>query len=225
MRICLDRMGFPGNIRDKCRELAFRLGVDEGYAAALLTGDQMPDFEALLAVCELTQKAPGYFLDPEVSRFPVQTRVVRCIGVGEDLAICLPEDIARRVPTSQVDLSYYRSSRYMGFDVNAGDYVLAFQVSMEPAAIKKDNVYLIGSETGFDLRRCVVQTPVRATFTSFDGRLAQTIKPSMAAVGKEQAEFLADGFGEEIHSFAEVVGMLRGIRTTPLDPNSSPLLR
>ncbi|WP_382325376.1 hypothetical protein ACFJGX_15270 [Hydrogenophaga sp. UC242_50] len=216
----LDRLGFPGAMREKSRELAFRLGVDESLASAFLTGDVLPDYEALLTLCALTQQPPGYFLDPSADALPQGTRVVPAIGPGEDLAICLPEDMAGGRATQDAELCYYRARRDMGFGVRAGDCILAVFVPMEPASMQKDRIYLIGCETGFDLRRCVVQTPVRAAFTSFDGKSAQTIKPHVAAVGQERPSFRAEGLGDEVHAFAEVIGLLRGAQNLPLEPNA-----
>ncbi len=216
----LDQMGFPGSMRDKSRELAFRLGVDEGLAMAFLTGDALPDYESLLTLCELTQKSPGYFLDPGADEWPEGTRVVQAIGPGEALAICLPDDMARGRAALGADLGYFRARRDMGFGVRAGDCILAVPVALEPASVQKDHIYLVGCETGFDLRRCVVQTPVRAAFTSFDGKSAQTIKPHVAAVGQERASFRTEGLGDEIHAFAEVIGLLRSPQNLPLEPHT-----
>ncbi|MBU7572400.1 MAG: hypothetical protein KAF64_03530 [Hydrogenophaga sp.] len=216
----LDRLGFPGAMREKSRELGFRLGVDESLASAFLTGDVLPDYEALLTLCALTQQSPGYFLDPNADALPQGTRLVPAIGPGEDLAICLPEDMAGGRAAQEAELCHYRARRDMGFGVRAGDCILAVFVPMEPASMQKDRIYLIGSETGFDLRRCVVQTPVRAAFTSFDGKSAQTIKPHVAAVGQERPSFRAEGLGDEVHAFAEVIGLLRGAQNLPLEPNA-----
>jgi transcriptional regulator with XRE-family HTH domain len=216
----LDQLGFPGAMREKSRELAFRLGVDESLASAFLSGNALPDYEALLALCELTQKSPGYFLDPSADELPQGTRVVPAIGPGEDLAICLPDDMARGSAAGAAELSYFRARRDMGFGVRAGDCILAVLVPMEPASMQKDHIYLVGCETGFDLRRCVVQTPVRAAFTSFDGKSAQTIKPHVAAVGQERASFRTEGLGDEIHAFAEVIGLLRSPQNLPLEPHA-----
>lgn len=221
LRTSLDQLGFPGALREKSRELAFRLGVDESLASAFLTGDMLPDYEALLTLCALTRKSPGYFLDPSADALPQGTQLVPAIGPGEDLAICLPEGMARG-PTHQEDaeLCYFRARRDMGFGVRAGDCILAVFVPMEPASMQKDRIYLIGCETGFDLRRCVVQTPVRAAFTSFDGKSAQTIKPNVSAVGQERASFRTEGLGDDVHAFAEVIGLLRGAQNLPLEPNA-----
>ncbi|MCW5671542.1 MAG: hypothetical protein KIT86_17965 [Hydrogenophaga sp.] len=208
-------------MREKSRELAFRLGVDESLASAFLTGDVLPDYEALLTLCALTQKSPGYFFDAGAEAMPQGTRVVPAIGPGEDLAICLPEGMVDgRASEDDAELGYFRARRDMGFGVRAGDCILAVLVPMEPASMQKDRIYLIGCETGFDLRRCVVQTPVRAAFTSFDGKSAQTIKPNVAAVGQERPSFRAEGLGDEVHAFAEVFGLLRGAQNLPLEPNA-----
>lgn len=213
----LDQLGFPGAMREKSRELAFRLGVDESLASAFLTGDVLPDYEALLTLCALTQKSPGYFFDPSADELPQGTRVVPAIGPGEDLAICLPEGM---VAAPDAELCHFRARRDMGFGVRAGDCILAVFVPMEPASMQKDHIYLVGCETGFDLRRCVVQTPVRAAFTSFDGKSAQTIKPHVAVVGEARPSFRAEGLGDEVHAFAEVIGLLRGSQNLPLEPNA-----
>ncbi len=224
LKMSLDQLGFPGAMREKSRELAFRLGVDESVASAFLMGDMLPDYDALLTLCALTQKSPGYFFDTNADALPGGTRIVPAIGPGEDLAICLPEDMADGRTAEDSELCHFRARRDMGFGVRAGDTLLAMLLPMEPASMQKDHIYLVGCETGFDLRRCVVQTPVRAAFTSFDGKSAQTIKPHVAAVGQERPSFRAEGLGNEIHAFAEVIGLLRGAQNLPLEPNALDFL-
>lgn len=179
--------------------------------------ETLPDITLILRICDLTQKPIGWFLDPDNASFPSSTRVVHSIGSGEDLAISLPEDIAGTALEIDDQLHYFRARSDMGFGVNGGDHVITLEVPVTPMSVTKNRVYLFGSKEGFALRHCVAQSPLRASFTSFDGKTTQVLKPTIAEADRRDSNFQTDGMSEGMHHFSQVVCVLKAQKNIPRD--------
>lgn len=218
LRLSLDELGFTPLLRDRSRELAFRLAIHESSAAELLAhGDSVPDIPLLLKICDLTQKPLSWFLEEHDHSFPASTRIVQSIGPGEDFAISLPSDIAGTVAGIHDELFHYRSRGEMGFGVQGGDYVITVEVPVHPMSVTKNQLYLIGSKPGFELRNCVAQSPLRASFSSFDGKTTYVLKPTIAAADRRSSNFQEEGLGEGMHHFSQVVCVLKAPKNIPKD--------
>jgi hypothetical protein len=219
LQLSLDELGFSPGLRDRSRTLAFQLGIHESSANELLTmgRDSLPDLPLLVKISDLTGKPLGWFLDQDGDSFPAGTRLVHSIGSGEDLAFSLPDGLAGMSVEPNEQLLYLRASGDMGFGVQGGDYILAVEVPVTPMSVTKNQVYLIGSKLGFELRNCVAQSPLRASFSSFDGKHTLVLKPTIAEADRRDSNFLEDGLGEGMHHFSQVLCVIKAAKNIPRD--------
>lgn len=217
LHISLDRLGYSPQLRDRSRTLASQLGIHESQALALLRGDSLPDWILLLSLSSLLQKPISWFLEGGEASFPASTKVVHSIGPGEDLAIALPEDIARGTVGMEDQLLYFRSRGEMGFGIRGGDYLIVLEVPFTPMEVRKDQIYLQGNKEGFALRRCVAQSPLRASFQSFDGKTTTTLKPTIAEAENRDSDFQTGNLGEGMHHFSQLITVLKPPKNVPRD--------
>ena len=222
LRVLLDQQGYPASIRDRSKALSIRLGVFESVASALLTGSEMPDYDVLMNLCELTGKNPGWFLDAGKETLPARTKLVRCVGPGEELAICLPKTLCEGRDDEPQALKYYRAVRAMGFGVKGGDFILTVDAELQPQALAKGDLYLVGSEHGYDIRRCVHTGGDRAALTTFDGKQVQTIRKH--GLREVQADFQDSGLGNDLHHFGKIIAVLKGADNLPTTAEAWDLL-
>ena len=217
LRISLDRLGYSPVLRDRSRTLAAQIGIHESEAQALLNGTSLPDLALLAALCAHLQVPFGWFLDANEASFPASTRVVHSIGPGDDLALALPEDIAGGGVGPEDQLLYFRARGDMGFGVLGGDYLIVLEVPVMPMDVRKDQIYLLGCKEGFELLRCVAQSPLRATFQSFDGKKTTTIKPTIAEADSRDSDFQTGSLGVGMHHFSQIITVLKAPKNIPHD--------
>lgn len=217
LRFSLDRLGYSPLLRDRSRTLAAQIGVDESEAFALINGDALPDWNLLLTLAAHLQKPLVWFLDANEASFPASTKVVHSIGPGEDLALALPDDIAGATVGPDDQLLYFRSRAEMGFGVRSGDYLVVLEVPFTPMEVRKDQIYLMGKKEGFELRRCVAQSPLRASFQSFDGKTTTTLKPTIADADNRDSDFQTGHLGDETHHFSQLITILKAPKNIPQD--------
>lgn len=217
LRVSLDRLGYSPVLRDRSRALASLLGIHESEASALLNGDSLPDYNLLLTLCSHLQKTIGWFLDVNEASFPASTKVVHSIGPGEDIALALPDDIAGATVGLDDQLHYFRSRGEMGFGIRGGDYLIVAEVPVEPMSVRKGQIYLLGCKEGFELRSCVSQSPLRASFQSFDGKSTNTLKPTIAEADRRDSDFQTATLCPGMHHFSQVVTVLKAPKNIPQD--------
>ena len=217
LRISLDSLGYSPLLRDRSRTLAAQIGIHESEAFALLNGDSLPDWNLLLTLSSHLQKPLVWFLDVNEASFPASTKIVHSIGPGEDLALALPEDIAGAAVGPDDQLLYFRSRGEMGFGIRGGDYLVVLEVPFMPMEVRKDQIYLLGKKEGFELRRCVAQSPLRASFQSFDGKTTTTLKPTIAEADQRDSDFQTGSLGEGMHHFSQLVTVLKAPKNVPQD--------
>lgn len=216
LRISLDRLGYSPLLRDRSRTLAAQIGIHESEAFALLNGDSLPDLKLLVAISSHLQKPLSWFLDASEASFPASTKVVHSIGPGEDLAIALPEDISGGAVAMEDQLLYFRSRGEMGFGIRGGDYLIVLEVPFMPMEVRKDQIYLLGNKDGFELRRCMAQSPLRASFQSFDGKTTTTLKPTIAEADNRDSDFQT-GLAEGMHHCSQLITVLKAPKNVPQD--------
>jgi transcriptional regulator with XRE-family HTH domain len=217
LRISLDSLGYSPLLRDRSRTFAAQIGIHESEAFALLNGDAIPDLKLLTAISSHLQKPLTWFLEVNEASFPASTKVVHSIGPGEDLALALPEDIAGGSVGMDDQLLYFRSRGEMGFGIRGGDYLIVLEVPFMPMEVRKEQIYLLGNKAGFELRRCVAQSPLRATFKSFDGKATTTLKPTIAEAENRDSDFQTGNLGDGMHHFSQLVTVLKAPKNVPQD--------
>ncbi len=219
LRLSLDELGFPPALRDRSRALAVALGVHESVVNDFLAfdGTSLPDMDLLAKLADLTRKPMGWFLDADSSSFPASTRLVHSLGSGADLALSLPDDFGSVAVGSEDTLYYLRATRDMGFGVQGGDYVITLEIPVSPMSVTRNQIYLIGASAGYELRNCTAQSPLRASFSSFDGKHTLVLKPTIAAADRRDSDFLEDGLGAGMHHFSQVVCVLKAGKNIPRD--------
>lgn len=158
----LDAQGFPANRLDRTKALGSALGIDTPVATTLLGGYMLPDYPQLLALCELLDRQPGYFLDERVDQLPPGTVIVKPLAVGEQMVLRLPSDVLRPRDVRR-GLIYYRSKADMGFGIGTGEYLIAFAPS-EKVQAEPDRLFLFTSDDGVEVRKCVEAGSGRAVF-------------------------------------------------------------
>jgi hypothetical protein len=217
LRSALDRLGFSPHLQHRSRTLALHLGIHESEAFGMLNGDLLPDYAVLVALSQHLEKPIGWFLDANGASLPATTKIVHSIGPGEDIAIALPEDLSGSAVKFDDALLYFRSGGEMGFGVKGGDYLIVLEVAVQPMSVSKDQIYLLGCKTGFELRRCVTQSPLRASFQSFDGKTKNTLKPTIAEADFRDSDFETDTLCPGMHHFSVVVAVLKSPKNMPKD--------
>jgi hypothetical protein len=199
----LDAMAYPARQLDRCRELAYALGVDISAATTLLSGLTVPDYGQLLAICALTERQPGYFLDRQLPGFPEATTIVNPLGPGEPLVVRLPKDMLSAQDAAK-GLVYHRAKvPTLGYGIEAGDYLIALKPSERPTAMAK-RLYLFHEPSGFAVRRCVEVSSSRAVFFECSQPEVPFIVPintRVAAVDSGQFSQLVASLrgGKELH--------------------------
>ena len=194
----MDLLAYPAHRLDRTRTLAEALRVDLSAATALLSGLILPDYPQLLALCQLTERQPGYFLDEQLQSMPEGTTLVKPVGPGEDLVIRFPSDIAGRAQTSS-GLIYHRAKTRHGYGIEAGDYLIAMAPSDHVEA-KAKLLYLFMDPSGFEVRKCVEVSGSRAIFAS-------SRNPSVPFILPTNAQSTED---DDSVSFSQIVASLRG---------------
>ncbi len=194
----LDFLGYPAHRLDRTRALADALGVDNSVTMAMLSGLVLPDYQQLLALCQLTERQPGYFLDEQLQLMPEGTTLVKPVGPGEDLVIRFPSDMAGRAQTAN-GLIYHRAKTRHGYGIEAGDYIFAMAPS-EHVEAKAKLLYLFMDPGGFEVRKCVEVNGNRAIFAS-------SRDPSVPFIFPTNAQSTED---DDSVSFSQIVASLRG---------------
>lgn len=196
----LDKMGYPSERTDRCRELGSGLGVDPALANTFLSGRSLPDYPQLVAVCVLTGKQIGYFLDEAVPTLAQQATVVKSLGPGEDLIVMLPKEM---MPAGYAGrgLVYHRAKvGTHGFGIEAGDYLIAqgLGASCPP---EPHRLYLFSESEGFAVRRCSEVSGPRAVFLEW-------MRPTIPHI----VPLAQHANATEAMSFGQLVASLRGGR-------------
>lgn len=158
----LDGLGYPVLKAARTRSLATALGVDTAVAAAFISGLELPDYEQLLALCALLRQQPGYFLDAHVLDLPPGTRLVKPMGIGEDLVLRLPSEVLSDAQAAK-GLQYWRATVPMGFGIGAGEYLVAL-AGAEEAGAQPHQLYLLYSEQTVEVVQCADVHSDRAVF-------------------------------------------------------------
>lgn len=194
----LDAMAYPARQLDRQNELAYALGVEILAATTLLSGLALPDYGQLLAICALTERQPGYFLDRQPPGFPEATTIVKPLGPGEPLVIRLPKDMLSPQDAAK-GLVYHRAKvPTLGYGIEAGDYLIALKPSERPTAMAK-RLYLFYEPTGFAVRRCAEVSSSRAVFYKYS-------QPEVPFIVPTKTPIAAADSGQ----FSQLVASLRG---------------
>lgn len=158
----LDALGYPMKLSDRSKAIGAAIGTDPAVAASFLTGHLLPDYGQLLALCDVLDRQPGYFFDEHPGDIPPGTTIVKPLGAGEDLVIRLPSaEVSSR--NSRRGLVYYRAKMPMGFGIEGGEYLIAFEPGASVVA-EPQKLYLFSSDDGLEVRRCVEVGTGRAVF-------------------------------------------------------------
>ncbi len=160
----LDDLGYPASHQDRARALSAALAIDVGSAGQLLAGDMFPEMADLFALCELTKREPGFFLDATHQEFPNETCLVTAIGIGDPIALTLLPSFSQQT-SARGELRYYLAKHPCGFGIRAGD-LLIVEAATEGSEFQPDWLYLFSGRDGIEVRKCVDVTDGRAKFTS-----------------------------------------------------------
>ncbi len=63
----------------------------------------------------------------------------------------------------------------------------------------------------------MAQSPLRASFSSFDGKHTLVLKPTIAEADRRDSNFLEDGLGEGMHHFSQVLCVIKAAKNIPRD--------
>ena len=158
----LDARAYPLKLAERSKALGATLGIDPAVASGFISGHVLPDYIQLAGLCEALERQPGYFFDEHASDIPPGTTLVKPLGPGEDLVIRLPA--AEVSPhNARRGLIYCRAKMAMGFGIQAGEYLIAFQPSPNVVA-ERAKLYLFSTDEGLAVRKCVEVGPGRAVF-------------------------------------------------------------
>jgi hypothetical protein len=164
LAIALDTLAYPIKLADRAKAIGAAIGTDHAVATSFLTGQVLPGYRQLLALCDVLDRQPGYFFDKYPGDIPPGTTIARPLGAGEDLVIRLPsEEVSSR--NARRGLVYYRAKMPMGFGIQGGEYLIAFKPGRSVVTEPK-KLYLFSSDEGLEVRRCVEVGIGRAAFHS-----------------------------------------------------------
>lgn len=172
----LDAKDYPANRLDRTKVLGSALGIDTPAANSLLGGYVLPDYPQLVALSELLDRQPGYFLDERIDKLPAGTVVVKPLAAGEMLVLRLPSDALRPRDIGR-GLVYYVSKADMGFGIRAGEYLIAFEPG-EQVQVEPRRLFLFTSDEGVEVRKCVEVGSGRAVFHSDEPHPVPLIVPT-----------------------------------------------
>ncbi|MBC5767617.1 hypothetical protein [Ramlibacter albus] len=167
LAVALDAITYPVQRTERARQLSVNMSIsiptDIETATQLLGGHCMPSYEQLMALCDITRRPPGYFLDEHrAEALPPDTVVVKPIGPGESIAIRFPSEA--HVPASELaGLMYHVAKVPMGFGIAAGDY-LVVSAPVQSTDVTLGRLYLFEGDAGFDLLECTECTDRHAVF-------------------------------------------------------------
>ena len=167
LNTALDALGAPALPLDRARFFGGAIEQDAGHVSAMLNGFLMPDWGTLLIICAITNRQPGYFLDESIAQYPPETRLVKALGTGENIVIRIPTADSRGNLTAPDNVwSYMMAKKPMGFGVLPGDLVINFSPSEGTVSAIPDCLYLIWSQSKFEILKCVEVHTGRSTFVS-----------------------------------------------------------
>ncbi len=163
LAIALDSLGYPAQRLDRTRQLAAALSTDIGTVTPLLGGYAMPNYTQLMSLCDLCERAPGFFLDEHLNtNLPADTVLVRPIGPGESIAVRFPSEA--RIPNDlSAGLVYHVAKVPKGYGLAAGDYLVA-SAPVDSTSTNVGDLYLFESEEGFDVLECTECNDRHAVF-------------------------------------------------------------
>jgi hypothetical protein len=185
LEAALDAAGYPVRTAGRVRALSYALGVDMAMATSLLVGRQLPDYGELLALCDLVQQQPGYFLDEQVLEVPPGTAVVKPMLNGEDLVLRLPSEVLGASDARQ-GLLYWRTPVAMGFGIEAGEYLIALVAGRRMHA-QAGKLYLLCTRQGIDVVRCGEVQGERAVFHGAGAAHVPVIVPATTSAAPAAA--------------------------------------
>lgn len=175
----LTGLGYPVRTAARAQTLAADLGVDISHATSLMSGVYLPDYSQLLAVCQVVNRQPGYFLDEHVIDVPPGMTVVKPMEHGEDIVLRLPSEVLSEAEARR-GLRYWRTPVRMSFGINAGEYLIALGADHDTAA-EPNKLYLLESKQGgIDVVRCAEVHTDRAVFRT----AAANDVPLIVPIGK-----------------------------------------
>lgn len=159
-------MGLPGQIRARASQLSARLDLDEGMAQSMLQGRSgPPDWPTLDAICRLTNKSPGYFMDPTHVEFPPDTLFVKPYGPGDVLILRLPKDATTLGPEMGANMFYLQARIDLGFGIRKGDLVVHAPLEEEQAVLFPGQLYVLVTQRNAFVLEC---TEVSATLATLE---------------------------------------------------------
>lgn len=159
-------MGLPGQIRTRASQLSARLDLDEGLAQSMLQGRSgPPDWPTLDAICRLTNKNPGYFMDPIHIEFPPDTLFVKPYGTGDVLILRLPKDTTTLGPEMGENMHYLQARLDLGFGIRKGDLVVHAPLEEEQAVLFPGQLYVLVTQRNAFVLEC---TEVSATLATLE---------------------------------------------------------
>lgn len=167
LAVALDAITYPVQRTERARQLSVNMSIslptDIETATQLLGGHTMPSYEQLMALCDITRRPPGYFLDEHrVETLPPDTVIVKPITPGESIAIRFPSEA--KVAASELGgLTYHVAKVPMGFGISAGDY-LVVSAPVRSTEVILGRLYLFEGDAGFDLLECTECTDRHAVF-------------------------------------------------------------
>lgn len=164
LRTALDAMGLPGQIHARTSQLSARLDVDDDLAQSMLQGRSgPPDWLTFDALCRLTNKSPGYFMDPTHIEFPPDTLFVKPYGPGDVLILRIPKDATTLGPEMGAHMLYLRARIDLGFGIRKGDLVVHAPLEEEQAVLFPGQLYVLVTKRNAFVLECTEVSAALAT--------------------------------------------------------------
>lgn len=157
-------MGLPGQARARASQLSARLDIDEDMAQSMLQGRSgPPDWPTMDAICRLTNKNPGFFMDPTHIEFPPDTLFVKPYGPGDVLILRLPKETTTLGPEMGANMLYLQARIDLGFGIRKGDLVVHAPLEEEQAVLFPGQLYVLVTQRNAFVLECTEVSPTLAT--------------------------------------------------------------
>lgn len=196
LNLLLDELGYPVAPAARCQQLAATAELDVAVASSFLGGYVLPDLPALLALCSLFDREPGYFLDKSPPSLLPGTKIANSLTPGSDpIVIRLPDAMTPSTINyaEPSEFDYLRAPGSMAEHVWRGDLLIAAKVAPwdKQFGFQAHTHYLLEWPAGFQLGYCEWAFAGRAHFFLADGARETLSQSQMPFDGEYAGRVLA----------------------------------
>ncbi|CAN7740870.1 hypothetical protein LJR118_006621 [Acidovorax sp. LjRoot118] len=205
LRGLLRSLNYPVRAIDMCRALALDIEVDVSRADHLLSGNSLPTWTVLAAICAKYQVEPGYFLDASETAPPnPKAQKVRGATGGEDIIWCPPDGIGGTFPQSIGSLKWMSGGLLPHDNIRRTD-VVVYAESDSPLVVQ-DRAYVLDRDGELTTVLCVNSHGRMGVFKDYAGEEPRDL---LLPLLNNNAVSSATLKREGIFSLGPIVGTMR----------------